>query len=107
MKPTRLILAGPMLVTLVLQGTHFLQTEQSAMIRNGQPGAMHRRLDVLAGDWDVEMTFYIAGGTAEKPIVARSLICHREWMAETGNKHMRDVTQGTAGGNPYYRLGIL
>src|SRR5262245_33177089 len=107
MKPNRLILAGTMLMTLVLEGTPFLQTQQPAMVRNGQPGAMHKRLDVLVGDWDVQMTFYIAGGTAEKPMVARGLICHREWISETGNKHIRDVTQGTAGGNPYYRLGIL
>src|SRR5262245_15310655 len=107
MKPTRLILAGTMFITLVLKGAPFPQIQQPAMVRNGQPGAMHRRLDALVGDWDVEMTFYIAGGTAEKPMVARGLICHREWIAETGNKHMRDITQGTAGGNPYYRLGIL
>jgi len=81
--------------------------QQPAMVRNGQPGAMHRRLDALVGDWDVEMTFYIAGGTEAKPLVARSLICHREWITETGNKHMRDITQGTFEGNPYYRLGIL
>ena len=58
-------------------------------------------------EWDVEMTFYIAGGTPEKPLIAKGLTCHREWIAETGDKHMRDVTQGTFGGNPYYRLGIL
>ncbi|HEY3041113.1 MAG TPA: DUF1579 family protein [Pyrinomonadaceae bacterium] len=80
---------------------------QPAMVRNGQPGEMHRRLDSLVGEWDVEMTLYIAGGSAEKPIVANGLICHREWIAETGNRHLRDVTQGRVGGNPYYRLGIL
>lgn len=68
---------------------------------------MHKRLDALVGEWDVVMTFYIAGGTAEKPIVANGMTCHREWIAETGNRHVRDVTQGTVAGNPYFRLGIL
>jgi Protein of unknown function (DUF1579) len=45
--------------------------------------------------------------TEAKPLFAPGLICRRGWIAETGNKHMRDVTQGTFGGNPYYRLGIL
>ena len=83
------------------------RNDQPAMIRNGQPGAMHRRLDSLVGDWDVEMTFYIAGGSVAKPLVAGGMSCHREWITETGNRHLRDVTQGTVGGNPYYRLGIL
>jgi hypothetical protein len=77
------------------------------MVRNGQPGEMHRRLDALVGEWNVAMSFYIAGGTPEKPIVANDLICRREWIAETGNRHLRDVMEGTFGGNPYYRLGIL
>ena len=93
---------------LVFAAADGAQTQQvPAMVQNGQPGAMHRRLDALVGDWTVEMTFYIAGGTEAKPLVARGLVCHREWIAETGNKHMRDITQGTFGGNPYYRLGIL
>jgi hypothetical protein len=77
------------------------------MVRNGQPGEMHKRLDALVGEWDVEVKFYIAGGTAEKPLIANDLICRREWIAETGNRHLRDVTQGTVAGDPYYRLGIL
>jgi hypothetical protein len=81
--------------------------QQPAMVRNGQPGEMHRRLDVLVGDWNVDMTFYVAGGTEANPLFARGLICHREWIKETGNRHMRDITQGTFEGNPYYRLGIL
>lgn len=80
---------------------------QPAMIRNGQPGEMHRRLDALIGRWNVAMTLYIAGGSREKPIIASDLICFREWIAETGNRHLRDITQGTVAGNPYYRLGIL
>ncbi len=68
---------------------------------------MHKRLDALVGAWDVEKTLYIAGGTAEKPIVSSGMVSRREWIAETGNRYLRDVTQGTLAGNPYYRLGIL
>ncbi len=78
-----------------------------AIVRNGQPGEMHKRLDALIGEWDVDMTLYIAGGTAEKPIVANGLTCRREWITETGNRHLRDVTQGTVAEDPYYRFGIL
>jgi hypothetical protein len=115
-----LVLVGMMLVTVAMEGSAFphgqeattiaiaSQTQQQpAMVRNGQRGEMHRRLDALVGDWNVEMTFYIAGGTPQKPLVAKGLTCRREWIAETGDKHMRDVTQGMYGGNPYYRLGIL
>jgi hypothetical protein len=35
------------------------------------------------------------------------MTCHREWISETGNRHLRDVTRGPVAGNPYYRLGIL
>jgi hypothetical protein len=101
---------GILVIAIALHGTAFPQAQaqqQPAMVRNGQPGEMHKRLDALVGDWNVDMTVYIAGGTREKPIVANAVMCHREWIAETGNRHLRDVTEGTVGGNPYYRLGIL
>jgi len=91
-----------------LSTTVFSQSQQQpAMVRNGQPGEMHKRLDALVGEWDVVMTFYIAGGTAEKPLVVNGMTCNRQWIAETGNRHLRDITQGTVGSDPYYRLGIL
>jgi hypothetical protein len=89
-----------------LNGSAFAQG-RPPMVRNGLPGEMHRRLDALVGDWNVDMTFYIAGGTPEKPITANGLACRREWIAETGNRHLRDITQGVFGADAYYRLGIL
>src|SRR6202022_161949 len=65
--------------------------ELPAMVRNGLPGSMHERLNSLIGQWQVEMTIYIAGGTSDKPIISRDLICHREWIAETGNRYLKDV----------------
>jgi Protein of unknown function (DUF1579) len=80
--------------------------ELPAMARNGLPGEMHKRLGALVGEWDVEVATYVLDGAPEKPAISRDYVCRREWIAETGNRHLRDVTQGT-GGNPYYRLGIL
>ncbi len=77
------------------------------MVRNGQPVEMHKRLDTLVGEWNVDMTFYIAGGTAERPVIANGLSCSRKWITETGNRHLGDVTQGTVAENLYYRFGIL
>lgn len=68
---------------------------------------MHQRLDALVGAWDVEKKLFIVGGTPEKPIVSSGMVARREWIPEAGHRHLRDVTQGTLGGNPYYRLGIL
>jgi hypothetical protein len=77
------------------------------VVTNGLPGEMHRRLDALIGEWNVEMSLFIAGGTAEKPLVSTDLVCHRSWIAETGGKFIKDVTEGKMNGDPYYRLGIL
>jgi hypothetical protein len=77
------------------------------MVGNGLPGPMHQRLNALLGEWQVEMTIYIAGGTKDKPIISRDLTCHREWIAETGNRYLRDVTEGSVGGDRYYRMGLL
>jgi len=81
--------------------------EPPPMVTNGLPGAMHKRLEALIGEWNVENTIYIAGGTPEKPLVSNDLICRRSWIAETGNRFIKDVTEGTMAGNPYYRLGTL
>lgn len=78
-----------------------------AFVNNGQPGEMHRRLNALVGDWTVEKTMYMAGGTPDKPIVANGLTCQRQWLGETGNRHLQDVTKGSINNNPYYRMGIL
>jgi len=83
------------------------ENDQPLMVKNGLPGEMHKRLDALVGEWNVEMSLYIAGGTAEKPVVSKDLICRRSWIAETGNRFIKDVTEGTMAGDPYYRLGIL
>ena len=69
--------------------------------------AMHKRLDALVGEWNVEKSnYFVLGGTAAKPFVSKDLICRREWIKQTGNLYLKDVTEGTFGG-AYYRLGVL
>lgn len=77
------------------------------MVKNGLPNEMHKRLEALVGEWKVEKKTFMAGGSLEKPLESKGLICRREWIEGTGNRFLRDETKGTVGGNPYYRLGIL
>lgn len=80
--------------------------EMPKMVKNGLPGAMHERLNALVGDWAVQKTTLMAGGTKEKPLTA-TLNCRRQWIEATGNRFIQDITEGTMNGSPYYRLGIL
>jgi hypothetical protein len=74
---------------------------------NGQPRDMHKQLQKLVGDWKVEKQLYMIAGTSKKPIISKDITTHREWIAGTGNRFMIDVTEGTLGGQPYYRQGTL
>jgi hypothetical protein len=80
---------------------------QPAFVRNNQPGAMHQRLNVMVGDWNVRKSTYIIGGTASKPITSEGMTCHREWITGTGGRHILDITQGQMGKDHYYRMGVL
>lgn len=95
-----------LLATAAAAGTP-VRGQAPAMVRNGQPRAMHRRLEALVGTWDVEKRLFIAGGAPDKPLVSRDLVCRRGWVAGTGRRHLQDVTRGTLGGGAYHRLGIL
>jgi len=59
----------------------------------------------LVGAWRVEMTNYLAGGSRERPTTSTDLVCRRQWIAE--RHYLQDVTEGTFGGSPYYRQGLL
>jgi hypothetical protein len=81
------------------------QQQMPDLIRRGLPGAGHETLDPLVGTWRVEMSLYVAGGSADDPIVSDDLICRREWVA--GGRFLHDVTEGTLADGPYWRMGIL
>lgn len=82
-------------------------SQTSALERYSTPGEMHKKLDVLTGEWNVEIQLYFLGGTLEKPVISNDLICRRKWVAETGNRFIEDVTEGTVNGKRYYRIGFL
>ncbi|WP_431919300.1 DUF1579 family protein [Nonomuraea jabiensis] len=69
------------------------------------PGPFHRRLDPLAGTWKAVKTNYLLGGG--KPIVSRDITVTTRWIAKTGGRFLEERTEGTLGGHPYYRLGVL
>lgn len=79
--------------------------DMPAFARRGLPGPGHAALAPLAGTWRVENSIYIAIGNPDKPVVSRDIICRREWVA--GGRFLRDVTEGTIGGGPYWREGLL
>lgn len=68
--------------------------------------AGHRMIGRLAGEWNGAKSTFIAGGTADNPL--RSHIVSRwSWITKTGNNFLREEAEGTLGGKPYYRLGLL
>ncbi|MER6003387.1 DUF1579 family protein [Nonomuraea angiospora] len=69
------------------------------------PGPFHRQLDPLVGTWKAVKTNYLLGGG--KPIVSRDITVTTRWIAKTGGRFLEERTEGTLGGNAYYRLGVL
>ena len=71
----------------------------------GLPGPGQEAMRPLAGDWKAVMSLYAALGTPDHPATSDDLRTHREWIA--GGRFLVDVTEGTMGGQPYYRKGTL
>lgn len=74
-------------------------------VRRGLPGPGHAVLKALEGTWRVEKSLYIAVGTRDEPATSNDLTCRRELLAD--GRFLRDVTEGTIAGGPYWRLGLL
>jgi hypothetical protein len=74
-------------------------------VQRGMPGAFHEVLKALEGEWLVDKRIYIAVGTREKPAVSSNMVAKRQWVA--GGRHLLDITEGSLGGSPYYRLGVF
>jgi hypothetical protein len=71
----------------------------------GMPGDGQKAMQALTGNWRVEMTLYAAMASPEHPLTSSDLIARREWIG--AGRFLRDVTEGTFGGSPYYRMGTL
>ena len=74
-------------------------------VARGMPGAGQDTMKPLAGDWRVSMWLYAALGTPDHPVQSDDIKSHREWVA--GGRFLTDVTEGTVGGQAYYRRGTL
>ena len=74
-------------------------------VARGLPGAGQEAMKPLAGDWKVSMWLYAAVGTPDHPVQSDDIKCHREWIAD--GRFLTDVTEGTVGGQAYYRRGTL
>ena len=80
-------------------------SDQPPVVRRNLPGPGHAALKPLEGGWQVEHRIYIVLGTADKPAVSTDMVCYREWVSD--GRYLRDVTEGTIAGQPYYRQGLL
>lgn len=74
-------------------------------LQRGIPGAGHAVLAPLEGTFKVEMSVYMLMGTPEKPAISRDIVCRRIWVGD--GRFLRDVTEGSFAGSPYYREGLL
>lgn len=74
-------------------------------VRRGVPGPFQAALKPLEGKWRVDKQIFIASGTRERPAIGVGITCHRRWFG--GGRHLEDITEGSIGGSPYYRLGVL
>ncbi|WP_197093706.1 DUF1579 family protein [Nonomuraea sp. SBT364] len=79
-------------------------TSSSAPIDNLTPGRFHRALDPLVGTWKATKTNYVL---SSEPIVSRDITVKTRWIGKTGGRFLEEKTEGTLGGRPYYRLGVL
>ncbi|MFG3439385.1 DUF1579 family protein [Nonomuraea sp. NPDC047897] len=79
-------------------------TRDNAPVDNLTPGRFHQALDPLVGTWKATKTNYVLSST---PIVSRDITVKTKWIAKTGGRFLQESTEGTLGGKPYYRLGVL
>lgn len=71
-----------------------------------KPGPHHRLLDPLAGTWEATKHNYLLGKDG-KPLVSRDIKVTVRWLTKTGRRYLQETTEGTLGGRPYHRIGVL
>lgn len=74
------------------------------LVRRTMPGPGQQALQPLAGTWRAEMSLHVAIGTPDRPAVGE-LTTQREWVGD--GRFLRDTTEGTLAGRPYFRTGLL
>ncbi len=58
------------------------------------------------GAWKATKYNWILGKNG-RPVVSRDFTVQTRWITKTGGRFMEEKTEGTLGGRPYYRLGIM
>jgi hypothetical protein len=76
-----------------------------AFVLRGLPGPFHEALMPLEGEWRVDKELYVAIGSPKQPAISTGMTARRHWVG--GGRHLLDITEGSVGGSPYYRLGVL
>lgn len=85
------------------QGT--AANELPPLVQRAQPGAGQRALQPLVGTWRVEKQLFVAIGTPERPALGERMVTRREWIGD--GRFLRSTTEGTLGGAPYFRTGLM
>lgn len=74
-----------------------------ASARLALPGEVHRWMDPLVGQWNVEMNVFPGPGQA--PITSKELTARRELIL--GGRYLREELRGIFAGNPASRVATL
>ncbi len=56
--------------------------------------------------WKATKVNYLLGKDG-KPVVSHDITVRVQWIKKTGGRFLKEQTQGTLAGHPYYRLGIM
>lgn len=119
MRPNKLRrFLAPVLLTVALLGTACGTADTDSAVGTSAPAASsapnpehehagHARLDRLVGEWTVEKSTFVAGGTRENPLRGRDMVSRWRWISKTGNNYLQEEVEGILGDQPYYRLGLL
>jgi hypothetical protein len=102
----KLILATPTLIVVAMPCVPFVASARAdipAAARLAMPGANHKRLDALVGEWKVEMRVWPASGA--QAITSTDLKATRTWVL--GKRYLREDLSGTFAGNPSNRVAYF
>ncbi|SDM06462.1 DUF1579 family protein [Nonomuraea jiangxiensis] len=81
-------------------------TAASEPADNLTPGPYQHALDPLVGTWQAIKTNYVLSPDGQ-PIVSKDITVRTRWIAKTSGRFLEEETEGTLGGNKYFRVGVL
>lgn len=105
MAKARATVVGALAAMLVVAPLAWAQPPTPPVASRGEPGAAHQALAPLIGRFRVAKTSWFPGIASNGPVSCADLVATREWIGD--GRFVREVTQGTMGGKPYFRMGLL